>query len=409
MPLTSSGIPARYLNLVLNRLPEPIRRDSRLFTAANIDPKDIETGGARIPLDHYKHFLSACIELSGDPAIVLKAGASQHVSLHGISSLAFLSSPNILEGFKILQEISGLNMPYCSFKLTKSNRVYSLEIDLDRQTGGQYRAILECVLNQLQGLIEEALSEEMSWANIEVDYSPPDYVDLYPNYFHCPVRFNAKQTRVEFPVEKLEAPIASANDNILSLARRTCRQLLKDCQSLNTWGHKVRAILEDNPTRRLTLTQVSKALNISSRMLQRHLGDQGCSFQSIQDERAKNLAEIYLGFEKISVENTAALLGYSSPANFRRSFRRWFGMTPQQYRKQLLQQKITTATSSPRSKDIAAKSDTPLANLVEDYYTTRTRLEELKDVITTRADELSNESLELLNLKESIINPTTNT
>ena len=42
----------------------------------------------------------------------------------------------------------------------------------------------------------------------------------------------------------------------------------------------------------------------------------------------------YMRNSDVSVNGISELLGFSGPANFRRAFKRWFGLTPIEYRNQ---------------------------------------------------------------------------
>jgi AraC-like DNA-binding protein len=46
------------------------------------------------------------------------------------------------------------------------------------------------------------------------------------------------------------------------------------------------------------------------------------------------LAREYLATSKLSIEEIAAMLGYSSPGNFTHAFKRWHGSPPRQYRQE---------------------------------------------------------------------------
>lgn len=76
-------------------------------------------------------------------------------------------------------------------------------------------------------------------------------------------------------------------------------------------------------------------LFISKRTLARRLGLEGRNFRSIRDEILSQQASSYLHTSNMSVDAIAAVLSYHDSSNFRRAFKRWFQLTPDQYRKQV--------------------------------------------------------------------------
>jgi AraC-like DNA-binding protein len=72
----------------------------------------------------------------------------------------------------------------------------------------------------------------------------------------------------------------------------------------------------------------AKMLHVSPKTLTRRLSEEGTSFREIRDTLRKRLSNAYLKIRKISIQETAYMLGYSDSANFRRAFRRWLGIPP---------------------------------------------------------------------------------
>jgi AraC-like DNA-binding protein len=76
-------------------------------------------------------------------------------------------------------------------------------------------------------------------------------------------------------------------------------------------------------------------LFISKRTLSRKLKQEGSSFRKIRDELLSQQACSYLANSEMSVDAIAAILNYHDSSNFRRAFKRWFQLTPDQFRRQL--------------------------------------------------------------------------
>lgn len=67
---------------------------------------------------------------------------------------------------------------------------------------------------------------------------------------------------------------------------------------------------------------------MSRQTLFRHLRIEGTSYAQLLDELRHRLALHYLDGRRVSVNETAYLLGFSDPAAFSRAFKRWTGSSP---------------------------------------------------------------------------------
>ncbi|SVD29225.1 uncharacterized protein METZ01_LOCUS382079, partial [marine metagenome] len=74
---------------------------------------------------------------------------------------------------------------------------------------------------------------------------------------------------------------------------------------------------------------------ISKRTLARRLQTENTSFRELKDELQVSLAIDYLRDTGLSVEAVAVLLNYHDSSSFRRAFKRWTAMTPQQFRQNM--------------------------------------------------------------------------
>ena len=78
--------------------------------------------------------------------------------------------------------------------------------------------------------------------------------------------------------------------------------------------------------------QVAATLNLSDRTLQRRLLAEHTSFQQLQDDTRRELAQQYLCQPRSSVKQVADRLGFEDQSNFFRACKRWFGESPARYR-----------------------------------------------------------------------------
>lgn len=73
---------------------------------------------------------------------------------------------------------------------------------------------------------------------------------------------------------------------------------------------------------------IASKLGLSRQTLFRKLKAEGVTFEKVLDELRHRLALHYLSGKKVSVNETAYLVGFSDPAAFSRAFKRWTGSCP---------------------------------------------------------------------------------
>jgi AraC-like DNA-binding protein len=72
---------------------------------------------------------------------------------------------------------------------------------------------------------------------------------------------------------------------------------------------------------------------MSERSLGRLLAAGGTSFQAIIDDERRSRAAQMINDPAVSLAEIAEALGFPDVSSFGRSFRRWFGQTPGQFRR----------------------------------------------------------------------------
>ena len=84
----------------------------------------------------------------------------------------------------------------------------------------------------------------------------------------------------------------------------------------------------------MRVQSVARELRTSARTLQRRLAEEGVTYQGLVDRARKEAASRYLSDSNLAIGEVAYLVGFSEPAPFYRAFRRWFGVTPEAFRRQ---------------------------------------------------------------------------
>ncbi|MBP7001080.1 AraC family transcriptional regulator [Amaricoccus sp.] len=179
-----------------------------------------------------------------------------------------------------------------------------------------------------------------SWAppgwrplGVELDIPRPAAPGRYEEAFGCAVRFDAPAIAVRFPASLLAAERAAsaAGRRVLTLAD-VGRARLEPASRDDLMGVVTAHVWSQVLAGAVSLDAVAQAIDVSTRTLQRELRQRGTDFRSLRDAIRMQRARELLRGSGIPVTEIAAELGYSTPSNFARAFRKAVGVAPDAFR-----------------------------------------------------------------------------
>ncbi|MBD9499483.1 AraC family transcriptional regulator ligand-binding domain-containing protein [Pseudomonas sp. PDM23] len=100
-------------------------------------------------------------------------------------------------------------------------------------------------------------------------------------------------------------------------------------------------ILRLMPLHQGTLDLVSQALGMNPRTLQRRLADERTDFEQLLDNVRRSQALHLLQQTNIGINEIASALGYRRTGSFCRAHKRWFGVSPAEFRSQFSAQLVS--------------------------------------------------------------------
>jgi AraC-like DNA-binding protein len=147
-----------------------------------------------------------------------------------------------------------------------------------------------------------------------------------------PCVFNADQTCLVLAPAVLAAPTCNPDPVLRRLLQRdVAAYWAREQPSTAERTRRILAaqLLAGAPTRE----RVAAELGIAPRTLNRRLEAEGTQFRAVRDEARHALACQLLGATRMSVTEIGTVLGYASPPNFVRAFRRATGQPPSLWRR----------------------------------------------------------------------------
>lgn len=157
----------------------------------------------------------------------------------------------------------------------------------------------------------------------------------FERVFGCPVAFSQTRSAVIIPQRVLAIPLRQPDNTLRETleahARERMNRLSTD-ESLSTRAQvklALRQALQQGAPRQ---EQIADTLGITTRTLQRRLGEEDTSFQNLLDEVRLEQARQALANGQESIADIAERLGYAETRSFLRRFKQWTGTTPGEFR-----------------------------------------------------------------------------
>lgn len=155
-------------------------------------------------------------------------------------------------------------------------------------------------------------------------------------FFGCDVAYGKPENVIAFKTLDMDVPLSTADDNLqrtlLAICETTIAQLPR---SPNSIARRIeQQVSERLASGTATQEKIARDLGMSIRTMARRLSEEGTTFANLVGDLRKALARDYLLNSDLPLTEIAFLLGYNDASSFSTAFRRWFGTTPRNFRKQ---------------------------------------------------------------------------
>lgn len=262
----------------------------------------------------------------------LKLGALFDASTHGPVGVATSSAQTLADALDVIVRYGHVRTPFMRFNLTKNRQRVRLHfIDTDALTESDALPLHEATLVGVQNLLRPFFYDGFDGVIFEVDQPRPIYGNSYHDYLKGKIEFACPETAISFDTALLanRSPLGDIDQFHAAI-----RQLLRIAEALDVedpliWNIRQIITLSDEIP---SLSFVANQLGFSDRTLIRQLGRLNTSYRALVDAHRRTRADVLLLDDRVPIAEVGYRLGYTDLANFGRSCRRWFGMSPGQYR-----------------------------------------------------------------------------
>ncbi|MDB5703961.1 MAG: AraC family transcriptional regulator [Sphingomonas bacterium] len=326
-PSVAAGIVRGMMNVAVSR---GASREA-LADASGIDPVDLEDRDRRIPLTRYHALIRAGQRLAHDPALALHCGETVDLSEVSIVGLIGQASETMIHAFAQLQRYSRLMTDLdtgSADRFALARRGGELWLVDNRRDPNAFPEHTEIAFAQMVSGCRRFGVTSFARA-VHVTHADPGYAEEYERILGAPVRFGCDENAILLNQDWMTHPIARQPSYVFGILSEQAEALLESLgASESTKGRVESLLMPILHTGTANIELIAGRLGVSRQTLFRKLKAEGTTFEAVLDTLRHKLALHYLAGQKVSVTETAYLVGFSDPAAFSRAFKRWTGSSP---------------------------------------------------------------------------------
>ena len=310
-----------------------------LLARSGLSTDELEHQDNMVGVEKYLALMQAGRELTNDPALAIHYGQAvrmQEISIVGLICEACETTADVgrqLNRYAALVVDDDRGEPATVMRGVMKDGGVWVEGPHDLFT--QHPLIAECEFSRLvwNARVMFANSPEFQkirWPRVvHFLHADQGYREEAERVFQAPVVYDAGWNAMQFDPEFLSLKQPPVNRYVFGVLSERADALLKELQSSKTTRGRVESLLMQTlHTGEASMDSVAEKLGLSRQTLYRQLKAEGATFEQVLDELRHKLALHFLAGKKVSVNETAYLVGFSDPAAFSRAFKRWTGANP---------------------------------------------------------------------------------
>ena len=282
-------------------------------------------------------------EASNDPCVGLKLGSEERVERYDPVKIAAISARSFRDAIERISRYKQLTCPE-EVQIVQRGNETAVQFFWLLAHEKEPPLLVDVCFAWILSMAHRGIGRRLSPKRVELQ-RPPTHREIYETHFGCPIRFKTDRNALIFSMADMELPFVTHNADLLGIVAPQLEAELARQLTQKTFIEQAKGILKQLLAgQRPGIQDLARELHLSTRTLQRRLGEHGITFQRLLDEARHELARHYLLHSSRELTETAYLLGYGDANSFFRAFQHWEGTTPGQWR--FLQKNSIPATQA---------------------------------------------------------------
>lgn len=303
-----------------------------MLAQAGIQPELLKIDMARVSSDQYSRLMQIIWTQMEDEFMGLGPRRCLPGTFATMCAL-IIDSPSLKGVYQRAYQFSRLFEPAACLKLEQTDNKAALVMVMEGSADDPMHFLQESLLVIWHRLGSWLIGQPIDLLAASFNYPRPPHSDEYRHIFHCPLTFNAAETRLEFDPRFLDSPVIRDKPEMRQFLKTSPADLLSRPDASNTFTGRIRTLIGRDFSRPLPdFEWIAAELHTSPQTLRRRLKQENTSFQEIKDLLRRDLAIYFLARPDLSINDIAHRVGFTEPSTFHRAFKKWTGVTPGAYR-----------------------------------------------------------------------------
>lgn len=304
----------------------------RIFGVSGIDPEQLASPTLSLGLVNYCRVMEEAARCSGFDNFGLHYGKQFKPQSLGLIGYVGLCSATLEQALHNVVNAFPWHQHDTLTRLTDKGDCWRLDYQVRHGAILCRRQDAELTMGMFMNLIRHAAGKHWAPREVHFEHPRPEQWHEHCKIFDAPVWFDQPCNSMLIAKQDLARAMPESDPVLLLVMQDAIRRLNSAAprQSLvDRARSQVRLMLMQGEP---ALPEVAEKMGMSSWSLQRRLREENLSFTALVDKVRCEMATWYLQQRQLPVSEMALLLGYSEVSAFSRAFRRWFGVSPRQWR-----------------------------------------------------------------------------
>jgi AraC-like DNA-binding protein len=335
-----NGISNIYLNLLVIHIKRKSVNASEVLKALNLSDylyNPVDKNGS-IDQTEFLDMLHKAEEIFEDKLFSAEVGSYIHPNDFGILGMILMNCPTYGEAIDLGYRYQYLVNDTLSRYPYKNGSIVLSRID-DADLSAEYvRPYAELEFSMLVSFSHFLTGAFFNKVPITVCFrhKRSESIKRYEEIFKTAIKFSQEFNEFNMHEIVLKTPVYGANSQVLNMLMGKVKEM-EDVKGVSqTFVNRVIVFVQTKIIHGVPLLQdCAQAFDMSESTFKRRLAESQMSYQGIVDHVRFSIAKNVLANKKISIEDVSCILGFSSISSFSRSFKRWSGVAPIKYRREI--------------------------------------------------------------------------